>query len=74
MHLTHTNIFKKKSSEMSFVGKWMEMEIITLSKIIQTHQNEHILSPMQNVKSGARHQNKGVWQGSKEYEGDRKRS
>jgi hypothetical protein len=41
----------------------MEMEMIMLSKIIQTQQNKRVLSPMQNVKNGTRHQSQGSMRG-----------
>jgi hypothetical protein len=34
---------KKKSEIMPFAGKWMELEIIILSEIIQSHKDKHCM-------------------------------
>jgi hypothetical protein len=40
----------KEKKIMSFVGKWMELEIIMLSKIIQTQKdNYHMFFHVQNM-------------------------
>jgi hypothetical protein len=36
----------KKNEIMSFAGKWMELEVIMLSEISQTHKDKYHICPL----------------------------
>lgn len=50
VYIMYTQWYTIQKDETAFAGKWIELEIITFSKIHQTQQIPHILPNIWNLK------------------------